>query len=85
MEALSEQEVADLKTRVAVLETKDEAQEARLNSLELDVGKKFDRLEAKLDQVLQAARGRPSWTVTIIISALLTICTGLAVAFIAKG
>jgi hypothetical protein len=85
VDVLNEQEVAELKTRVAVLETKDEAQEARLNSLELDVGKKFDRLEAKLDQVLQAARGRPTWTITIIISALLTICTGLAVAFIAKG
>ena len=82
---MSEQEVADLKTRVAVLETKDEAQEARLNSLEIDVGKKFDRLEAKLDQVLQSARARPTWTVTIIISALLTICTGLAVAFITRG
>ncbi|MHB1654118.1 MAG: hypothetical protein ACYCVD_16830 [Desulfitobacteriaceae bacterium] len=82
---MSEQEIADLRTRVAVLETKDEAQEARLKSLEIDVGKKFDRLEAKLDQVLQAARGRPTWTVTIIISALLTICTGLAVAFITRG
>ena len=50
---MGEQE--ELNTRVAVLETKNEAQECRLNSLEADVGKKFDRLEAKLDQVLEAA------------------------------
>ena len=82
---MTDQEIADLKTRIAVLETKGEAQEARLNSLEIDVAKKFDRLEAKLDQLLQAVRGRPTWTVTIIITALMTICTGLAVAFIARG
>ena len=76
---MPEQDIAELKTRVAVLETKDEAQEARLNSLEIDVGKKFDRLEAKLDQVLQAARGRPTWTVALIISGLMTIVTGLIV------
>lgn len=70
---MSEQEVADLKTRVAVLETKNEAAEVRLNSLEIDVGKKFDRLEAKLDQVLQAARGRPTWVVALAISGLMTI------------
>ena len=76
---MSEQEVADLKTRVAVLETKNEAAEVRLNSLEIDVGKKFDRLEAKLDQVLQAARGRPTWVVALAISGLMTIVTGLVV------
>lgn len=57
---MSEQEIADLKTRVAVLETKNEAAEVRLNTLEIDVGKKFDRLEAKLDQLLQVTRSRPS-------------------------
>lgn len=74
---MNEQE--DLRTRVAVLETKNEAQEARLNSLEIDVGKKFDRLEAKLDEVLEAARGRPTWAVTITISGLMTVVTGLIV------
>ena len=77
---MSEQEVADLKTRVAVLETKNDAAEVRLNSLEIDVGKKFDRLEAKLDLVLQAAaRGRPTWAVALAISGLMTIVTGLIV------
>jgi len=69
----------ELNTRVAVLETKNEAQECRLNSLEADVGKKFDRLEAKLDQVLEAARSRPSWVVALTISGLLTIATGLII------
>ncbi len=76
---MSEQEIADLKTRIAVLETKDEAQEARLNTLEVDVGKKFDRLEAKLDQLLRAAQGRPTWTIALTISGLMTIVTGLIV------
>jgi len=76
---LGEQEVADLKTRMAVLETKDDAQECRLNSLEVDVGKKFDRLEAKLDEVLRAAQGRPTWVVALAISGLMTIVTGLIV------
>ena len=77
--SLAEQDIADLKTRVAVLETKDEAQEARLNSLEIDVGKKFDRLEAKLDQLLRAAQGRPTWTVALTILGLMTVVTGLIV------
>ncbi|TGE33310.1 hypothetical protein [Desulfosporosinus sp. Sb-LF] len=74
---MGEQE--DLTTRVAVLETKNEAQECRLNSLEVDVGKKFDRLELKLDQFLEAARGRPSWMVALVISGLLTVVTGLII------
>ncbi|SPF49309.1 conserved hypothetical protein [Candidatus Desulfosporosinus infrequens] len=74
---MGEQE--ELNTRVAVLETKNEAQECRLNSLEADVGKKFDRLESKLDQVLEAARSRPSWLIALTISGLLTIATGLII------
>ncbi len=76
---MSEQELAALKTRIAVLETKEEASEARLNSLEIDVGKKIDRLEAKLDQVLQASQGRPTWTVALTITGLMTVVTGLIV------
>ncbi|KJR48384.1 hypothetical protein UF75_1182 [Desulfosporosinus sp. I2] len=76
---MSEQEIAELRTRLAVLETKDEAQECRLNSLEIDMGKKFDRLEAKLDEVLRAARSRPSWLIALTISSLMTLVTGLSV------
>lgn len=42
---MSEQEVAELKNRDAALETKNKATEVRLNTLEIDVGKKFDRLK----------------------------------------
>ena len=83
MDHLGEQE--ELNTRVAVLETKNEAQECRLNSLEADVGKKFDRLEAKLDQVLEAARSRPSWLVALTISGLLTIATGLIIYLVTQA
>ena len=79
---MGEQE--ELNTRVAVLETKNEAQDCRLNSLETDVGKKFDRLEAKLDQVLEALRSRPSWLVALTILGLLTIATGLIIYLVTK-
>ena len=79
---MGEQE--DLTTRVAILETKNEAQECRLNTLEADVGKKFDRLEAKLDQFLEAARGRPTWMVALTISGLLTVATGLIIYLVTK-
>jgi len=76
---MDEQEFADLKTRVAVLETKDAAEEVRLTNLEVDVGKKFDRLEAKLDQLLKTAQGRPTWSVALIMSGLMTLVAGLIV------
>ena len=69
--------MSDLKTRIAVLETKDKVEQARLSALEIEVGKKFDRFEAKLDQVLVDAHRRPSWMVSILISGLMTIVTGL--------
>jgi hypothetical protein len=84
VEKMNEQDIAELSTRVAILETKNDAAEARLNSLELDVGKKFDRLEAKLDQLLDATQGRPTWTISLLISALLTIATGLIVFLVTK-
>jgi hypothetical protein len=68
--------MGDQETDVAVLQVKVKALEDRVGSLETDVGKKFDRLEAKLDEAL---RGRPTWGVALILSALLTITTGLAV------
>jgi hypothetical protein len=79
VEEMNEQEFADLKTRVAVLETKDAAEEVRLTNLEVDVGKKFDRLEAKLDQLLKATQGRPTWSVALIMSGLMTLVAGLIV------
>ena len=43
---MTESQETELKTQLAVLETKNEAQEYRLNSLEIEVGKKSDRREA---------------------------------------
>jgi hypothetical protein len=77
-------ESEDITTRVAVLETKNETQECRLNTLEADVGKKFDRLEAKLDQFLETARSRPTWMVALLISGLMTIATGLIIYVVTK-
>ncbi|KLU65741.1 hypothetical protein DEAC_c23710 [Desulfosporosinus acididurans] len=81
---MQEQDFADLATRIAILETKGEAQESRLNSLEIDVGKKFDRLEAKLDQLIDSSQGRPTWTITLSLSALMTIATSLIVYLVSR-
>ena len=85
---MTESQEAELKTQLAVLETKletkNEAQEHRLNSLEIEVGKKFDRIEAKLDHVLEAARNRPSWLVALAFSGLMTIATGLVIYLVAR-
>jgi hypothetical protein len=77
-------ESEDITTRVAVLETKNEAQECRLNTLEADVGKKFDRFESKLDQFLETARSRPTWMVALLISGLMTIATGLIIYLVTR-
>ena len=69
----------DQDTDIAVLKEQVASLKDRLCALEKDVQAKFDRLELKLDQAL---KGRPTWTVTIIITVLSTLCTGLGVAFL---
>lgn len=69
---MSEQEITD----IAVLKEQVTSLRDRLGTLEKDVQSKFDRIEKKLDD---AIKGRPSWAITIILSSLMTICTGLAV------
>ena len=68
--------MGEQETAIAVLQEQVSALRDRLGSLELDVQQKFDRLEKKLDEAL---RGRPSWAVTIVVSSLLTVSTGLVV------
>lgn len=68
-------------TAIAVLQEQVASLKDRVTSIEIDVQQKFDRLEAKLDEAL---KGRPTWAVTIIITTLATICTGLAVAFLTR-
>ena len=68
--------MGEQETAIAVLQEQVSALRDRLGSLELDVQQKFDRLEKKLDEAL---RGRPSWAVTIVVSSLLTVSTGLTV------
>jgi hypothetical protein len=64
-----ETELALLKQEVNFLKT-------QVNAIQTDVREKFDRLEKKLDEALV---GRPTWAVTMAISSLLTIVTGLSV------
>lgn len=68
--------MGEQETAIAVLQEQVSALRDRLGSLELDVQQKFDRLEKKLDDALT---GRPTWAMTIILSSLLTISTGLIV------
>lgn len=68
--------LGEQETAIAVLQEQIRSLGKRLGSLELDVQQKFDRLEKKLDEAL---RGRPTWAVTIVVSSLLTVSTGLIV------
>ena len=70
----------DQDTAVAVLVEQVTSLKSRLVALEKDVQSKFDRIEGKLDEALNAVRsGRPTWAVTMLITGLMTLCTGLAV------
>ena len=69
-------------TVVAVLVEQVASLKGRLEALEKDMQSKFDRIEAKLDE---AIKGRPTWTITIMLSGLLTISTGLTVFILTVG
>lgn len=68
--------MSDNDTTVAVLEAKVKALEDTVRRIEDGVQQKFDRLEKKLDEALS---GRPTWAVTLIITALSTLSTGLTI------
>jgi hypothetical protein len=72
----------DTETKLALLEQEVGFLKIEVESVKEDVRNKFDRLEKKLDEAL---KGRPTWAVTLIITLLSTICTGLVVAFISRG
>ena len=70
----------DQDTAVAVLVEQVTSLKSRLEALEKDVQLKFDRIETKLDEALNAVRsGKPTWAVAMLITGLMTLCTGLAV------
>ena len=67
-------------TAVAVLQEKVKFLESQLGAIQNDVRDKFDRLEVKLDLALKAIQsGRPTWAVAIILTGLMTVCSGLIV------
>ena len=73
-------------TTVAVLVEQVTSLRGRLGSLEKDVQAKFDRIETKLDEALNAVRsGRPTWAVAMLIAGLMTASSGMAVFIITKG
>ena len=76
----------DQDTAVAVLVEQVTSLKSRLEALEKDVQSKFDRIETKLDEALNAVRsGRPTWAVAMLITGLMTICTGLTMFIIMQG
>lgn len=68
-------------TAVAVLCEQVSSLKGRLDSLEKEVQTKFDRIELKLDE---AIKGRPTWSIAIMLSGLMTVCTGLVVFILTK-
>jgi len=72
-------------TAVAVLVEQVTSLRGRLEALEKDVQAKFDRIETKLDEALNAVRsGRPTWSVAMLIAGLMTASSGMAVFIITK-
>ena len=69
----------DQDTAVAVLVEQVASLKSRLEALEKDAQSKFDKIELKLDEALKTSAGRPSWTMTILLSGLMTVSTGLVV------
>lgn len=68
--------VGDQETELALLKQEVNFLKIEVSTIKKDVSQKFDRLEVKLDEALA---GRPTWAVTLVITALCTIVTGLAV------
>lgn len=68
--------MGDQETKVALLEQKVSFLETEVATIKNDLNKKFDRLELKLDKALS---GKPTWAVTLVITMLCTVTTGLAV------
>ena len=76
----------DQDTAVAVLVEQVTSLKSRLEALEKDVQSKFDRIETKLDEALNAVRsGRPTWSVALLLAGLMTACSGMAVFILTKG
>ena len=73
-------------TAVAVLVEQVTSLKSRLEALEKDVQSKFDRIETKLDEALNAVRsGKPTWAVSILIAGLMTTCSGMVMFILMKG
>lgn len=74
--------VVDQETELALVKQEIGFLKGEIASIKADVKEKFDRIEKKLDEAL---KGRPTWFVFILLSGLMTICTGLAVYILTKG
>ena len=62
--------------RVAILEEKVKYLEGIVTGIQLDIREKFDRVEKKLDDAL---RGKISWIMSLLLTALCTTTTSLIV------
>ena len=72
--------MGEQETAIAVLQEKVKFLESQLSALHLESRIRFDRIEEKLDAALEAIySGRPSWSVSILLASLMTICSGLIV------
>jgi len=72
----------DQVTAVAVLNEQVCSLRNRVDAMEISIDTKFTRIENKLDE---AIKGRPSWSIVLILSGLLTVSTGLTVFILTVG
>lgn len=77
-------------TEIAVLKTEMNTLKNQQTSFEIEISRRMDNSEANLDSKFEKIfnkldelnQGRPTWAIAILIGGLMTVCTGLVVAFI---
>lgn len=65
-------EIAVLKTEVGIIKNQQ-------ISFETEMNKKMDSLSPKFEKIFDKLDGRPTWTVSIIMGSLFSLCVGLIV------
>lgn len=71
----------DHETELALVKQEVTFLKGEIATIKADVKEKFDRIEKKLDEALA---GKPTWSTALIISGLMTVCTGLGVFILTK-
>lgn len=67
-------------TELALVKQEVSFLKSEIESIKTDVKEKFTRIEQKLDEAL---KGKPTWSMALLLGGLMTICTSLIVYILA--